>query len=131
MADADRSSRPPGDPATVAPPMGLAETAMVFGFFSLLLWLTVAAVIPWLRDSYGIPPIFGWYLSGTVLVLAPILVFGSAMAWRELPAPTLSGWRRGVRLFPIDRGGGPWTIIGLSAIVVASGALLAPAGPLG
>src|SRR5262249_27602547 len=78
------------------------------------------AVIPWLRDSYGIPPIFGWYLSGTVLVLAPILVFGGAMAWRELPAPTLSGWRRRLRLFPIDRGDAIWTIIGLLAIVIAS-----------
>src|SRR5262249_27602544 len=46
MADADRSSRTPGDSATVAPRMGLAETAMVFGIFSLLLWLTVAC-----RDS--------------------------------------------------------------------------------
>jgi len=105
--------------------MGLAETATVFGFFSLLLWLTVAAVIPWVRDSYGIPPIFGWYLSGTVVVLAPILAFGSAMAWRELPAPTLSGWRRRLRLFPINRGDAGWTIIGLLAIVIASAAILA------
>ena len=86
---------------------------MVFGFFSLSLWLTVAVVIPWLRDSYGISPIFGWYLSGTVVVLAPILIFGSAMAWLELPAPTLSEWRRRLRLLPINRGDALWAIVGL------------------
>ncbi len=104
--------------------MGLAATAMLFGFFSLSLWLTVAALIPWLRDSYGIPPIFGWYLGGTVVVLAPILMFGCAMAWRELPKPTLSEWRRRLRLFPINRGDAVWTIIGLVVIVIASAAIL-------
>jgi membrane protease YdiL (CAAX protease family) len=104
--------------------MGLAATAMVFGFFSLLLWLTLVAVIPWLRDAYGISPIFGWYLSGTVVVLAPILMFGSAMAWLELPAPTLSEWRRRLRLVPINRGDAGWTIVGLLVIVIASAAIL-------
>jgi len=107
--------------------MGLAATAMAFGFFSLSLWLTVAAVIPWLRDSYGISPIFGWYLSGTVVVLAPILTFGSAMAWLELPAPTLRDWRRRLRLGSINRGDAVWTVVGLVVIVIASAAILAVA----
>jgi membrane protease YdiL (CAAX protease family) len=111
--------------ATIIRPMPLATTAVVFGFFSLLLWLTVAAVIPWLRDSYGVPPIFGWYLSGTVVVLAPILMFGSGMAWLELPAPTLTEWRRRLRLRPIDRGDAVWTIVGLLLIVITSAAILA------
>src|SRR5262249_39301413 len=84
-----------------------------------------AAVIPWLRDAYGIPPIFAWYLSGTVVVLAPMLIFGSTMAWRELPAPTLSEWRRRLRLSPINRGDAVWTILGLLVIVIASAAILA------
>jgi len=125
IADADRLSRMPGGSATIAPPMGLAATAMVFGLFSVSLWLTVAAVIPWLRDSYGISSIFGWYLSGTVVVLAPILMFGSAMAWLELPAPTLSEWRRRLRLVPINRGDAVWTIVGLLVIAAASAAILA------
>jgi membrane protease YdiL (CAAX protease family) len=104
--------------------MGLAATAMVFGFFSLSLWLTVAAVIPWLHDSYGISPIFAWYVSGTVVVLAPILMFGSAMAWRELPTPTLSEWRRRLRLLPINRGDAVWTIGGLLMIMIASAIIL-------
>src|SRR5262245_52156567 len=105
--------------------MGLAATAMVFGFFSFSLWLTVAVMIPWLRDAYGISPIFGWYLSGTVVVLAPILLFGSAMACLELPVPTLSEWRRRLRLVPLDRGDAVWTIVGLLVIVIASAAILA------
>src|SRR4029453_6834199 len=66
-----------------------------------------------------------WYVSGTVVVLAPILTFGSAMAWRELPAPTLSEWRRRLRLVPLNRGDAVWTIVGLLVIVIASAALLA------
>jgi hypothetical protein len=61
-------------------PMGIFATLVVFGVFSLLLWQTVIAVIPWLRDVFGIAPIVGWYLSGTVLVLLPIMIFGSVMA---------------------------------------------------
>src|SRR5262249_22937277 len=89
--------------------------------------LTVAAVIPWLRDSYGISPIFGWYLSGTIVVLAPILMFGSAMAWSELPAPTLNEWRRRLRLLPISRGDAAWTIVGLLVVMIASAVVLAVA----
>src|SRR5262245_36617912 len=85
-------------------PIGLLPTAIVFGFFSLLLWLTVVAVIPWLRDAFDVPPIIGWYISGTVLVLLPILIFGSMMAWRELPVQKLSEWRRRLRLVRMNRG---------------------------
>jgi membrane protease YdiL (CAAX protease family) len=105
-------------------PMGLLPTAIVFGVFSLLLWLTVGAVIPWLRDAFDVPPIIGWYINGTVLVLLPILIFGSAMAWRELPAPTLSEWRKRLRLVHMNRGDAIWTIVGLLIISIASAAIL-------
>ena len=106
-------------------PMGLAATAMVFGIFSLLLWLTVAAVIPWMRDVFGIAPIIGWYVSGMVLVLLPILIFGSVMAWRELPLRRLSEWRKRLRLVRMNRGDAVWTIIVLLLISIASAAILA------
>jgi hypothetical protein len=35
---------------SIPAPMGVLTTTMVFGVFSLLLWLTVVAAIPWLRD---------------------------------------------------------------------------------
>jgi membrane protease YdiL (CAAX protease family) len=111
----------PGEP----PPMRLAATAMVFGFFSLSLWFTVAEVIPWLRNVFGIPPIFGWYLSGTIVVLAPILIFGGTMAWRELPVPRMSEWRERLRLVPVNRGDCIWTIVGFVVIAIASAAVLA------
>jgi membrane protease YdiL (CAAX protease family) len=105
-------------------PMGLLTTTMVFGVFSLLLWLTVVAAIPWLRDAFGVPPIIGWYLSGTVLVLLPILIFGSVMAWRELPVQRLSEWRKRLRLVPMNRGDVIWTIVGFLVIAIASAAIL-------
>jgi hypothetical protein len=74
--------------------MRLLPTAVLFGVFSILLWLAVALVIPRLRDVFGLPPIIGWYLSGTVLVLLPLLIFGSVMAWRELPGQQLNEWRK-------------------------------------
>jgi membrane protease YdiL (CAAX protease family) len=124
MQAADTSSLSPSRATPPAPAVTLAGTVAVFGFFSIALWLTVAAVIPWLRDAYAIPPIFGWYLGGTVVVLVPILIYGSMMAWRELRTHTLSEWRQRMRLVPIDRGDVIWTIVGLLAIVIASAAIL-------
>ena len=38
-----------------APPqMGLIASTSIFGAFSILLWLTVAALVRWLRDAFGI-----------------------------------------------------------------------------
>lgn len=104
--------------------MGIFATAVLFGVFSLLLWVTVAAVIPWLRDEFGILPILGWYLGGTVVVLLPILIFGSVMAWRELPVHRLSEWRKRLRLVHMNRGDAAWTIIGIIVISIASAAIL-------
>ena len=107
------------------PPMRLPATAIVFGIFSLSLWFTVSRVIPWLRDGFGVPPIFGWYLSGTVLVLAPILIFGSVMAWRELPMRRTNAWYERLRLVGMDRGDIAWSIVGIVVIASASVAILA------
>jgi membrane protease YdiL (CAAX protease family) len=106
-------------------PMGIVATVILFGGFSLLLWLAVMAVIPWLRNVFGIAPIIGWYLSGTVLVLLPILIFGSVMAWRELAVHEPSEWRKRLRLVRMNRGDTIWTIVGLLVISIASAAILA------
>src|SRR5260370_23499522 len=78
--------------------MGILSSAAVFGSFSLLLWMAGAFEIPWLHHAFGIPPIFGWYLSGTAFVLFPMLLFGVAMAWRELPTRNLRLLRQRLRL---------------------------------
>jgi membrane protease YdiL (CAAX protease family) len=106
------------------PPIGLAASTAMFGAFSVLLWLTVAVVIPWLRDTSGISPIIGWYLSGTVLVLVPLLIFGVFVAWRELPAPGLRALRTRLRMNRLDRGDIIWSIGGLFAITAATAAIL-------
>src|SRR5271166_1353400 len=56
-------------------PMGILSSIAVFGSFSLVLWLVLAVLIPWLHNTFGIPPIIGWYVSGTAFVLFPILLF--------------------------------------------------------
>jgi membrane protease YdiL (CAAX protease family) len=113
------------DKQTTPRPMRLLPTAVLFGVFSILLWLAVALVIPQLRDVFGLPPIIGWYLSGTVLVLLPLLIFGSVMAWRELPGQQLSEWRKRLRLVPMNRGDAVWTIVGLVVISILSASILA------
>lgn len=90
-----------------------------------MLWATVALVIPWLRDAFGIPPLIGWYFSGTLLVLLPILSFGGLMAWRELSVQNLSEWCKRLRLVQMNRGDAAWTIGGLLVISIASAAVLA------
>jgi len=76
-------------PTETPPPIGLAASTAMFGAFSILLGLTVWVVISWLRDAFGISPIIGWYVSGTVFVLVPMLIYGCLMAWRELPTRSL------------------------------------------
>src|SRR5262249_23210681 len=107
------------------PPIGLITSASIFAVFSILLWLTVRTVIPCLRDAFGILPIIGWYISGTALVLVPILLCGCAMAWRELPEHSLDAWRKRLRLASMDCNDVIWVIGGLLAIATASGVIVA------
>jgi membrane protease YdiL (CAAX protease family) len=110
---------------TAPRPIGVAASISMFGAFSILLWLTTMAVIPWLRDAFGISPIIGWYVSGTAFVLVPILIFGSLMAWRELPQRSLRSLRKRLRLNALNRGDVVWVIGGLIAITTATVAILA------
>jgi membrane protease YdiL (CAAX protease family) len=114
-----------GQAETKAPPAGLVASTSMFGLFSILLWLTIVAVIPWLGDTFGISPIIGWYVSGTAFVLIPILIFGCVMAWRELPTRGLDSLRKRLRLHAMDRADVIWAIGGLFAIASATAAILA------
>jgi membrane protease YdiL (CAAX protease family) len=105
--------------------MGIVSSAVLFGTFSLLLWLTLVAVIPWLRDTFGIPPIIGWYVSGTTFVLLPILLFGLLLAWWELPTRNLEQLRKRLRLSAVGGVDIAWAICGLFTISFASAVILA------
>ncbi|NOJ38327.1 CPBP family intramembrane glutamic endopeptidase [Bradyrhizobium australiense] len=107
------------------PPIGLAASTSMFGAFSILLWLIVMAVIPWLRDAFDISPIIGWYVSGTALLLVPMLIVGCLMAWRELPKRDLVSLRKRLRLNTMNRGDVIWATGGLFAIATTTAAILA------
>jgi membrane protease YdiL (CAAX protease family) len=109
---------------TTPPPIGLTASASIFAVFSILLWLTARAVIPWLRDTFGVLPILGWYISGTAFVLVPLLLYGCVMAWRELPEPSVGALKKRLRLHSMDRGDVIWVIGGLLAIATASALIL-------
>jgi len=96
------------------PPIGLTASTSVFALFTILLWLTVRAVIPWLHDAFGVLPIIGWFVSGTAFVLVPILLYGCAMAWRELPKRGPNALKERLRLNSMDRGDVIWVIGGSS-----------------
>jgi membrane protease YdiL (CAAX protease family) len=110
---------------TTPPPIGLTASALIFAVFSILLWLVVRAVIPWLRDTSGVLPIIGWYISGTAFVLVPLLLYGCAMAWRELPKQSLGALKERLRLHSMKRDDVIWSIGGLLAITTASAVILA------
>src|SRR5499433_866830 len=101
---------------TMPPPIGLTASASIFAVFSILLWVTVRAVIPWLRDRFGVLPIIGWYISGTAFVLLPILLYACAMAWRELPKRSPGALKERLRLHSMDRGDVISIVRGLLAI---------------
>lgn len=108
-------------------PIGIAGSLSIYGAFSILLWLTVWIVIPWLRDAFGIQPILGWYISGTAMVLLPILLFGCGMAWRELPSRGADALKGRLRLKAMDRSDVIWAVGGLVTAAVASAGILAAA----
>jgi hypothetical protein len=93
------------------PPAGLSASTAVFAAFSILLGLTVWTVVPCLRDAFGISPIIGWYIGGTVLVLVPMLIYGCLMAWRELPVRRLDSLQKRLRVNTLNRGDVIWTIV--------------------
>jgi membrane protease YdiL (CAAX protease family) len=107
------------------PPMGILSSAVLFGAFSLLLRLALVVAIPWLHNTFGIPPIIGWYVSGTAFVLLPILVFGVVKAWWELPTRNLVQLRKRLRLNSMNGRDIVWAICGLVAIALASVIILA------
>jgi membrane protease YdiL (CAAX protease family) len=107
------------------PPIGLTASSSIFAAVSILLWLTVRVLIPWLRDAFGVLPIVGWFVSGTAFVLVPILLYGCTMAWRELPTRSLGALKERLRLNPMDRGDVIWVIVGLFAIMIASALIVA------
>ena len=86
---------------------------------------TVRVVIPWLRDAFGVLPIIGWYVSGTAFVLVPILLYGCAMAWRELPRHGPSALKKRLRLKSMGRGDVIWVLGGLFAITTATAVIMA------
>jgi len=105
--------------------MGIVSSAVLFGTFSVLLWITLVAVIPWLHDTFGISPIVGWYVSGPAFVLLPLLIFGVLMAWRELPTRNLAQLCKRLRLSALGGGDIAWAIGGLLMISIASVLILA------
>jgi membrane protease YdiL (CAAX protease family) len=110
---------------TAPPPMGIVSSAVLFGTFSVLLWITLVAVIPWLHDTFGISPIVGRYVSGPAFVLLPLLIFGVLMAWRELPTRNLAQLCKRLRLSALGGGDIAWAIGGLLMISIASVLILA------
>ncbi len=90
----------------------------------MLLWLTIRVVIPQLHATFYILPIIDWYLGGTVFVLLPILVFGVAEAWRELPRRNLRELSRRLRISSMKGRDIVWSICGLLVIALASTLIL-------
>jgi membrane protease YdiL (CAAX protease family) len=104
-------------------PMGIAESGLLYGAFSLLLWLAVSIEIPWLHEKFGIPTIIGWYFTGTAFVLLPILVFGVVSACLELPIRNLGTLCKRLRVHKMNPADARWTIAGLGGVLLGSAIL--------
>ena len=63
--------------------MGMVSSAFVFGAVSLLLWLIIAPIIPWLRNSFGIEPLIGWYVIRLVRQWHSVCTFADAGMWHR------------------------------------------------
>jgi membrane protease YdiL (CAAX protease family) len=105
-------------------PLGIASTAAVFGAFSLLTALVVGLGVPWLHAMLGVPNLVAWYITGTLGLLLPMLVFAVLMARREVVPPDRHGVTVRLRLTRLSRADAAWALGGLLVIVLLTAAIM-------
>lgn len=73
-------------------PLGIAESLLLFGIPTVVLYLATHFGIPYLNQASGIPIIVCWFINGGALVFVPLFVFsllfykseGRKLAWAPL-----------------------------------------------
>jgi membrane protease YdiL (CAAX protease family) len=118
----------PSSPVAVSltkpPPLGLAETALLYGAAAGLLFAATHGVIPALAARTDIEPVLLWFAAGGLGVFAPLLLAAIVLLWREGVLGTSGVWRERLWFRPMSGGDWVWSLGGLAAIgLLAAGSM--------
>lgn len=107
------------------PPLGLAGTALLFGFAAALLFAATYGLIPLLAARTNLEPVVLWFIAGGFGVFLPLLLIGAAIlqqegAWSE---PLL--WRERLWFRPMTTADWVATAIGTLAVLLCGAATMA------
>ena len=98
-------------------PMGILESAVIFGSFSILLWAAIYQGIPWIRHEWNLPLMMCWFISGSIIALIPMILFAVAMGWRESSPSNLQMLKVRLRISRPSAADTFWVIAGLLLVV--------------
>src|SRR5262245_17958092 len=89
--------------------------------------LVVHAIIPWLSGAFGLPSVVAWYVSGTAVLLVPMLVYAVVMARRETALPDWQAVASRLRLARVNGGDVAWALGGVVAVLALTAVIFAAA----
>jgi membrane protease YdiL (CAAX protease family) len=98
-------------------PMGILESTVIFGSFSILLWAAIYQGIPWIRHEWNLPLMMCWFISGSIIALIPMILFAVAMGWRESSPSNLQMLKVRLRISRPSAADTFWVIAGLLLVV--------------
>lgn len=117
------------DPDRV-PPLGLVDSAAMFGAGALLLFLTTRVAVPTLVSATGAEPVVMWFLAASAALFGPLLLTAALLLYRERRTGRPGSWGARLWLHPINRGDWLWAVGGLAAVGVLSGGIVMALGAL-
>jgi membrane protease YdiL (CAAX protease family) len=97
--------------------MGILESTVIFGSFSILLWAAIDHGIPWIRHKWNLPLMMSWFISGSIIALIPMILFAVSMGWRESSPSNLQTLKARLRINRPNTADALWVFAGLLLVV--------------
>ncbi|MBX3042668.1 MAG: CPBP family intramembrane metalloprotease [Candidatus Kapabacteria bacterium] len=101
-------------------PLGIVKSALIFIFFTIILYFACWNYLPFLIRKFGAHPVLAWHISGGIVF---VMLFSSAFAaflGERAIGLRQSFWER-FRIKKLDKTDWKWSLWGLLALYVSSG----------
>jgi len=112
------------------PPLGLGDSAALFGAGALLLFLTTRVAVPTLVSATGAEPVVIWFLAASAVLFGPLLLAAALLLYRERRTGRPVPWVTRLWLHPMKAGDWLWAVGGLAVVGVLTGGIGAALGAL-
>ena len=111
------NERTVADSNSALKPMGILESTVIFGGFSILLWVAIDHGIPWIRHKWNLPLMMSWFISGSIIALIPMILFAVSMGWRESSPSNLQMLKARLRINRPNTADALWVFAGFLLVV--------------